>query len=205
MPPSDPFPPTPLFPFPLFSSVIAGFEEHRQPLLDGILELRRQHPGITRSNRNAWHSGDEFLHNRDPDVAWLLQKILKFARYTLGRYNDGWSGADLVLASAWANVLGPAGWNAPHHHFPCHWSGVYYVSVGQGGSQRDDPASMIEFLNPTPGLAAIGQSGNFLHAPKDGLILLFPASLYHFVHPHATDDLRVSIAFNLNVSPKTAP
>lgn len=204
MTPADPFAPLPLFPFPLFSSVIGGFEEHREPLLNEILDLRRRFPGIVRSNRDAWHSGDEFLAHRSEHVAWMLQKVTKFARLTLGRYYQNWATADLTLASCWANVLEPGGWNAPHHHFPCHWSGVFYVSAGRAGIAPGDSGGMIEFLNPTPWQSVYGQGGNSAFAPKNGLTFLFPASLYHFVHPHTTDEPRVSIAYNLNVAPKAA-
>jgi hypothetical protein len=55
---SDPFTPTQLFAFPLFSSVVAGFDAHREALLAEVLALQSREPGIRRSNRNAWHSGD---------------------------------------------------------------------------------------------------------------------------------------------------
>jgi uncharacterized protein (TIGR02466 family) len=195
---SDPFTPTQqLFSFPLFSSLIAGFDEHRAPLLELILDLRERYPGVTRSNRNAWHSGDELLQHRSEHVAWLLGKVLKFGRLSLGRYYDDWARADLQLAGAWANVLGPGGWNAPHHHFPTHWSGVVYIQCSP--VIPGDPAGMIEFLNPTPYLSYINQPGNFAHAPKEGLTIVFPASLVHYVHPHAGDAPRVSIAYNFNV------
>ncbi len=198
----DPFAPTQLFAFPLFTSVLAGFEEHREPLMDEILAMREEHPGVQRSNRNAWHSGDEFLARPNPHVAWVLNKAIRFGQLTLGRYYRNWATSELVLASCWANVLGAGGWNAPHHHSPCAWSGVYYVSVGTIGQTREDPGGMIEFVNPSPGLSLVGQSGNSAHAPKDGLTFLFPANLQHFVHPRFTDELRVSIAYNFNVTPK---
>jgi uncharacterized protein (TIGR02466 family) len=203
--PPDPFAPTPLFAFPLFSSVIVGFEAHREPLLHEILALRRAHPGVVRSNRGAWHSGPELLAEPSEHLAWLLQKVLKFSRHVLGRYYRDWADADLVLASCWANVLEKGGWNAPHHHFPCHWSGVYYVSLGRLGTSREDPGGLLEFVHPTPWLGHSGLAGNHVHVPKEGLTLLFPATLNHFVHPHADDEPRVSIAYNLQVSPRGAP
>jgi uncharacterized protein (TIGR02466 family) len=200
----DPFAPHHVFAFPLFSTVLAGFEPHRQPLVDQILALRASNAGIVRSNRSAWHSGEEFLHHKSEHVAWVLEKILKFARLSLGRYYNNWASSELVLASSWANVLGPGGWNAPHHHHPCNWSGALYVSVPNVGTTPGDPSGMIEFLNPTPWLSGINQGGNFVYGPKEGLTLMFPASLYHFVHPHASETPRISIAYNLNVVPKVA-
>ena len=198
----DAFTPIPLFSTPLFSSVVAGHEEHREPLIRLILDLQRRYPGIVRSNRGAWHSGPEWLEHPSEHVAWMLQKVIKFAKLALAKYYDNWSSQELELASSWANVLGAGGWNAPHHHFPCTWSGVYYVSVPPIVVGSGDPAGMIEFMNPTPWLSGLGQGGNFVYAPKPGLPLLFPSNVYHYVHPHQTPEPRVSIAYNLVVTPK---
>jgi uncharacterized protein (TIGR02466 family) len=203
MTPPDPFAPTQLFSFPLFASVLAGFEDRREALLRDILALRDANPGVVRSNRNAWHSGAEFFAQKSEHVAWVIQKVSKFAALSLGRYYQNWATSELKMNACWANVLGPGGWNAPHHHFPNAWSGVIYVSVPPDvGAVAGDPAGMIEFLNPTPWLSAAGQAGNFVYGPKNGLTLLFPASIYHFVHPHPTAAARVSIAYNFEVVPK---
>jgi uncharacterized protein (TIGR02466 family) len=203
---TDPFAPIPLFSFPVFSSTIAGYEEHKPALIEEILDLRRKHPGVQRSNRNtnAWHSGSEFLQNPNEHVAWLAHKMLKFTNHCVGRYHDNWATTELQFAACWANVLGPGGWNAPHHHHPCSWSGCFYVSVGDVGKTPGDPSGLIEFINPTPLLSSVGQGGNFVQVPRDGLVFVFPSSLLHFVHPHMSDYLRISIAFNFNVVPKKA-
>ena len=62
---SDAFTPISLFAFPLYASVISGHERHNPPLLAHILDLASKHPGRTRSNRNAWHSAEEFATSRD--------------------------------------------------------------------------------------------------------------------------------------------
>jgi uncharacterized protein (TIGR02466 family) len=200
---ADPFAPTPLFAFPLFSSLVGESEKHKPGLVREILALQSRSPGVKRSNRNAWHSADEFLRSKDhPDVAWVLGTALAFGKKALARYYNDWSAVDLKMGHYWANVVGKEGWNAPHHHFPTHWSGVYYVSVGKVGQSAEDMAGMIEFLNPTPWQAVFNRSGNFAMAPKDGLMLLFPASLLHFVYPHTGDEPRISIAYNFNVVPR---
>jgi uncharacterized protein (TIGR02466 family) len=200
----DAFAPVELFSFPLFSSLIAGAEQHKDALTAEILALSKTSPGVRRSNRNAWHSGDELVSQGSVHVRWVLERVQAFGRLALARYYQDWATTELRLGTVWANVLGPSGWNAPHHHFPQHWSGVFYVSVGTVGTSLDDMSGMIEFLNPTPWLSAIGRGGNFFYAPKDGLTMLFPASLLHFVHPHTTDEPRISIAYNFNVVPRKA-
>ena len=198
---SDPFKPLELFAFPVFATMVGGHEKHNAALLDEILELERAHPGLRRSNRGGWHSADELMASRTEAMAWLLQGVMAYARRALAPYYGGWQTSDLRLGSYWANVMGPGGFNAPHHHHPQHWSGVYYVSVPQVGGTSDDTSGMIEFLNPSPIQSHWG-AGSFAYGPRPGAMLLFPSSLVHLVHPHQAEDKRVSIAYNLNVLPK---
>jgi uncharacterized protein (TIGR02466 family) len=200
---SDPFAPLPLFGFPLFSSVVGEHGKHQQPLRELILQHKSKNPGVRRSNRNAWHSADEFVALRDEHIGWVLQNAMKFGRAALGRYYQDWANHELKLGHYWANVLGSGGWNAPHHHVPTHWSGVYYISVGAVGSGNEDLGGHIEFINPSPFNTSLGSAGgNFAYGPRDGLMLLFPASLVHFVHPHTSEEPRITIAYNYSVVPK---
>ncbi len=199
---ADPYAPHMLFGFPMWASLISGSEQHKEGLLKHVMDLRERYPGVVRSNRHAWHSGPEFIRHKSEHVAWLLQKVTKFATLATARYHDNWQHHELVLAGCWANVLGFGGWNAPHHHAPTHWSGAYYVNVGTLPTEPGDFSGMIEFLNPNPQMALYGQSGNYVHRPKDGLMVLFPASVTHYVHPRFAEDLRVSIAYNFTVVPR---
>jgi uncharacterized protein (TIGR02466 family) len=199
---SDPFAPIPLFAFPVFTTRVAGHEEHRQPLIDEIQACRKASPGLVRSNRNdAWHSGEELLRSRHPSLGWALNHVTVYARRCLGPLYQGWAHSELKMGSFWANVLGPTGFNAPHHHFPQHWSGAYYVAVPEADGPRPEHAGGFEILNPNPWQSTWG-GGNSVHLPKEGMILLFPASLVHYVHPHGARGERISIAFNFNVVPK---
>lgn len=200
----DPFAPTQLFGFPMFSSLVTDASAHRDGLIRAILDLRDRSPGVVRSNRNAWHAGDEFMASDDPHVRWVMDHVLLFARHALAGYYQDWSNQELRLGRFWANVVGPGGWNAPHHHVPSHWSGTYYVRVDAAGAAPDDMGGMIEFLNPNPIQAVWNRSGNFAVAPRDGMTLLWPASLVHFVHPVRAEMERISISYNFLVVPRAS-
>ncbi len=197
-----PFAPTPMFSTPMFASVIGEHEAHKDGLLSLIAASRAADPGVGRSNRGGgWHSGPEFLTLRSPHIGWVLQRVHAFAERALAPLYGDWADRELRLGSYWANVLPPGAWNAPHHHHPQHWSGVYYVSVPHVGDGGADPAGFIEFLNPSVVQSQWG-AGSFARAPREGSTLLFPASVMHLVHPHRGEDDRVSIAYNFDVVPR---
>ena len=198
----SPFDPIPLFAVPFWATMVNGSEDHKAALVKEILAHKERDPvGEVRSNRNAWHSTEAFNESRHPSIAWLLQSVTAFARRALAPYYGGWEGRSLLMGSYWANVLHRHGFNAPHHHLPQDWSGVYYVQVGVlgEGEADNDYSGWIEFQNPNLQQSAWG-SGNFVQKPKDGMMLLFPSSQLHYVHPVKHKSQRITVAFNFDVA-----
>ena len=102
------------------------------------------------------------------------------------------------MGSYWANVLTRHGFNAPHHHLPQSWSGVYYVQTGTLGDGESDFSGWIEFLNPNQQQSSWGV-GHHVQKPVDGMMLLFPSSQVHYVHPLKAKSQRITIAYNFDV------
>ena len=77
-----------------------------------------------------------------------------------------------------------------HDHPNCFASGVVYISVPKGSgsivfSPTIDIKNRDRFLAPFP--------------PKRGRYYVFPGYLYHYVTRHNSDEMRVSLSFNLNL------
>ena len=168
--------------------------------------MRKRHKGVVRSNRNGWHAGPEFMESGDPHIQWVVDTALRFARRALAPAYNNWEKQELQVGTYWANVLDKGGFNAPHHHSPQHWSGVYYVDVPDLDSPSgENLGGMLEFVNPTAAYGGGERSGNFAISPRAGMLCLFPAPLVHFVHPYHGPGERISIAYNLNIVAKGSP
>ena len=82
-----------------------------------------------------------------------------------------------------------------HNHGMFDIAGVYYY-------QTNGADGTIKFLNPNSALTA---SQSFIREykvgiqPKQGLLILFPAWLNHTVEMNATNNERMSLAFNINI------
>ena len=64
---------------------------------------------------------------------------------------------------------------------------------------------MIEFVDPRVAVEMIAVpggpfDGRYKVRPQDGMLLVFPSWLLHFVNPYLSDDERISIAFNSRVT-----
>ncbi len=197
-----------LFPTPLLRFEIADADKLNQALLKEIAKRRAAEEGLNKSNRKGWHSDSDLFERKEPAQSQLAQLLLRIiAQATRHVAPDAdFTGIELVT-DGWINVNPKGGYNAPHDHPGAFWSGVYYVKVPEG-SERHGGA--IEFLSPHKPLPGI----DFLKAPitadkvrirpTPGMVLLFPSSLIHWVHPNDSKEDRVTIAFNGRFRPKRA-
>jgi hypothetical protein len=90
--------------------------------------------------------------------------------------------------TGWGNVNRHGDGNAPHHHglHPHHWTAIYYVTVGDG--------ARTTFFADQAAVAAAKPT--YAVAPVPGLLLLFPASLWHGVETSQGLGERITLAFN---------
>lgn len=95
---------------------------------------------------------------------------------------------------SWVTILEQGGRQTPHIH-PAGWmSGVFYVDTGQ----PHDPASgnlvFGQLRNDLP-LERLGREARI--RPVAGELVMFPSYFFHNTTPHAGDDVRISLAFDV--------
>jgi uncharacterized protein (TIGR02466 family) len=159
---------------------------------------------VGRSNIGGWHSRTDFLNHPEPAVAaltnWITWAVRHMVKATTGC--DTFQGT--LLLSAWAAICRTGAYHAPHSHPDSAWSGVYYVDAG-----TEDPehplSGVLEFLDPRAGVEAVTAPGDpygkpFRIWPEDGLIVIFPSWLYHWVHPYTGLAPRIAISFNASAA-----
>jgi uncharacterized protein (TIGR02466 family) len=156
--------------------------------------------GVNRSNWNGWHSEDDFFERPEPGHQSLRAHILEAiqictknvsANFDFSRYG--------IQAEGWINVLGKGGLNTPHDHPAWVWSGCYYVSVPECDNEL---SGNIEFLDTRTNIRTLTVEGaacftsKFTMKPRNGMLLIFPSYLRHWVYPNESEHDRVTIAFN---------
>ena len=195
-----------LFSTPIFKQVWPESEELNAYLRDLVLSWERAAVKTTReySNVGGWHSPADLQESWDPDVRLVLERCRELAVEATDRLltpNEK-SRRFRYALSAWVNVSRQGNYNVPHVHMST-WSAVYYVSVP--AIEDESPvAGGLELLDPRPATAMIDMPGRFfatrhLITPQAGLMVLFPASLMHMVHPFRGSGERISIACDLNI------
>lgn len=170
-----------------------------------ILARRSDDPGVQRSNRGGWHSDLNLMKWGGDGAQRLLDEIVELAGQNTasvaGELQAKWA------VEAWANVNSDGAANARHVHGGCYWSAVYYVRVdqGEGGELvlHDPRMPTLAMHAPYLRFKNMGGERQVRIKPEAGRLLIFPSWLPHAVEPWSGDGLRISIAINLSVLPKS--
>ncbi|MEM6295912.1 MAG: TIGR02466 family protein [Myxococcota bacterium] len=194
-----------LFPTRFVRRQYDGLERFNRGLTQRVLEREAAAQGETvlRSNVGGWHSDSDLLRWDAPEITVLIELMQSVVAEAVGlelRKDPGTFALNLHM-DAWANVSRSGHYARPHVHPLANFAVVYYPDVGDGG---DTPAGCLEFLDPrtrvtmmnTPGVS--GQDSVCVR-PRTGMMLCFPAWIYHYVHPYDGTRPRVSVAANVTV------
>lgn len=176
-----------------------------QRLATRILQREQGAPGVVRSNVGGWHSPTDFLRWDGPEAGELFQLVARAVKdyAAVERKVDAAALELTVSAEAWANVARTGHYSKPHVHPNSNLSAVYYVDAGDAPAD-DRHSGVIEFMDPRnrPGMfdsEGTLQFDAYRVTPRSGMLLMFPAWLYHYVHPYNGKAPRICVAFNITL------
>jgi len=155
-------------------------EHERVALRDEILQQSQSKPSYTRTHAlNAWRSESD-LHTW-PAAASFCTTLVRLLQA------DAELPIEPKTLRAWA-IVSRRGASHPRHMHPGRftWSGVYYLEPGGADSART-------VFETAEGLVPV--------VPERDLAIVFPVDLWHSVELHQSDNVRVTIAFNVGAVP----
>ena len=168
---------------------------NNQILANEIVMWSKKDKGVTKTNMKGWHSPTN-MHTF-PQFKPLVDELFAMQQEI---YKEEWLDRQPKLGNMWANINYPGGYNRPHVHPNCLFSGVYYVKSQPRAGQLvvNDPRPGIQTMMPT---RIKGQPPKHLWReahidPIPGRIIMFPAWLWHGVEENKSNDIRISVSFN---------
>jgi uncharacterized protein (TIGR02466 family) len=182
-----------LFPSRIWQAHLSALEPQLEGWTRTVLAMRAAHPAPAgRTVRQGWNSEDMEVLAR-PEFAALQIAIRAACASALAEMGKG---AMPFALQSWINMHDRGGFNFLHMHEASLLSGSFYVSVPPGSGQ-------FVFRDPRPGVILSSVKGGVpnghadIHlTPSDGLLVLFPCWMEHYVEPHESDEPRITIAFN---------
>ena len=183
-----------MWPTPYWYTIIEEFKEHptkvsfNEDISGWVMGMFEKDQSVKKSNRGGWQSD---LQKPDGELKPLVEKIDELCK------NINLKIQETFIPQLWINVNKKGDWNAIHQHGHYQLSGTYYVKTPKD-------CGRIVFRDPRPG--AIGNSFMIIIFDKvesknvnivEGLLMLWPSYLDHFVEPSQADKERISISFDV--------
>jgi uncharacterized protein (TIGR02466 family) len=182
-----------LFPTRIWQARLDGLKPLFPHWVATVIAMRAATPEPAgRSNRKGWNSAEKTL--LDQPVFDALRAALRAAcAHALEQM--GVRSPSFALES-WANIHDRDGFNFAHMHDGCLLSGVFYLQVPPG-------SGALMLRDPRPGVISTPFKGPHANShndvqvtPAEGLAVLFPNWLDHYVEPHGNDIPRIALSFN---------
>jgi len=181
----------------IFERKLNAHSENDAALSNLILALDSSNDDMT-----VDYKGVDFLSRPDPAIAWLRESIDE----TLRRYLQACKITYPIRRDiqAWPNVNRLGDYHGPHNHGWSYLSGTYYVQLPEDNAAAGamHPAA-ITFSDPRYGAYRhsiapdANEQARHTFYPSPGTLLLWPSPLTHYVHPNHSNDIRISISFNI--------
>ena len=184
------------FPTPVYIQEVPNAVELNHHLEKNILQWQKEDPkGVSKTNVNGWHSATDMNKNHEYDP---LSKELFAMQEEI--FEKEYLTQKPVLGNMWANINYPGGFNRPHLHPNALFSGVYWIKAPEksGKLMLYEPRPGVHTTMPNRKKGKLPpQLWREIHyTPKAGMMVMFPAWLWHEVRPNQSNDIRISVSFN---------
>ena len=176
-----------IFQTPIWGFMLNDQQYQSMDYRDYILEMAEKEPSAKKSNFGGWQSRDN-IHETEGIFKEFTSSLNKIANSVLSEYKC----KEVEIEDMWANINGKHCYNGAHTHSGI-LSGVFYLQVPKMSGR-------LILVNP-----AVRSDGHVLRAsnypiqPENLACIMFPSWLEHYVEPNLSDELRISISFNIGV------
>ena len=106
------------------------------------------------------------------------------------------------ITQSWLNYTNKHEYHHKHNHWNSYISGVLYVNCAEGNDTIMFYRDRYETIHMQPKNYNLFNSEDWTVKVNPGDILLFPSSLSHMVPRNTSDNLRISLSFNVWVKGK---
>ena len=175
---------------------------NNEMLAQHIVQWSKSDDSLLKTNVNGWHSPTDM--NTRPEYKILIDELFKMQNEI---YNEEFLKGQPLIGNMWANINYSGGYNRPHVHPNCLFSGVYYVKTQPncGNLVINDPRPGVQLKMPKTKVSI--DNTDMFRMPRElwreahiqpiqGRLIMFPSWLWHCVETNNSNDIRISVSFN---------
>lgn len=188
-----------LFATDLYDFTVDGYDELLNDLITFLLDKEKSKistEGYSLKGRTGWHSPSNLCVGDDP-MSLHLKSVLYTAtkNYAL-EVDNGLPPLQFCNIDCWGMIMRAGDYSTVHSHPGCKYSGVLYLKVPENMPENE---GNLMFVDPRSAARSSKIWGSLLHRekPERAKGFVFPNWLEHYVEAHFCDDVRISLAWNV--------
>ncbi len=177
-----------IFSVPIWGVILKDQKHQNSNYIERILEIEKNEPSEHKSNFGGFQTRDNI--NLEPVMREFVSVINNLSNSIINEHNG--CKVEVEVKEMWGNINYKNNSNGAHTHSGI-LSGVFYSKV---------PENSGRLVLCNPAVRADGKmfrTPNFSITPEPLSCIFFPSWLEHFVEPNLSDDLRISISFNIDL------
>lgn len=165
----------------------------RQRLIDYILELEKD-PEFTRRMPTGGSKVTR-VHDWDlPEANLINERALSF-------FSQAAKKPDAKIELSWASVYRKGSYLTPHSHPRATGAVLYCLDLGDPDYEQNRYAGQLVFADPRIPYCCNTEDNCVTRALtanlREGMMLLFPGPIMHFVHPYNGTRPRITMSWNI--------
>ena len=180
---------------PTFSKIICSTELNLSEKEFTIIEDYLWKLELFHTDEHVAVATDDKFVLRHPTLKFLHDRIMG----EFNRLNDEHLKYEnkFVINTSWYTHSKPGQYASFHNHSNCMFSGVFYVKVPDNSGDIEFDSHSGNTFQPRSSEPNIFNSRSIKIKPSKGKLLFFDSNIYHEIKRNESDQVRVSIAFNL--------
>lgn len=191
-----------MFSTPVFIEDVIDTDSEKEALIKLAYEIKSKEPSRQKTNVGGYQTGG--IQN-SKEFQKLIGKLQSIINKNLDAYAFDHK-LEIKVRNAWLNINSNGNKNRPHVH-PCsEFACVYYLKT------PEDCGNLVLIKNSTYRMDGIADlpvketnilnCDSFFVGPIENRFVMFPSYIEHLVEENKSTEDRISLSFNLSVTPK---
>lgn len=166
--------------------------DYKNKVINFLKEYKKNNSSVVVSNKNGYQTKN-IVDNAINQFIFTSAINLIIHNYKFSEKTE------FHLHNLWINENYKNCWNHVHNHPHSTFSGVYYIKVPPMSGNLIFPRTSIFNIAAFTDVTNSDFALNYNISPEEGLMVIFPSELLHYVEPNENDQSRISIAFNIGL------
>ena len=191
-----------MFSTPVFVEDVKDTNLEKEALIKLAYKMKSREPSQEKTNvggyqTGAMHKSTEFLN--------LIAKLQQNINENLNTYAFDQK-LEIKVRNAWININNKDAFNRPHVHPSSEFACIFYLKIPENSGNvvfiKDSMYRMDGICDLPAKESNILNCLSFFIKPEENRFVMFPSYVEHFVEENKSTEDRISLSFNLSVTPK---